>query len=65
MWSLLIALTLVASGIAIRWSERRRLAREARLRALVNPPYVSPGGPLPDFFHGHDWPVNPNRRSSR
>lgn len=28
-------------------------------------PLVSSGGRLPDFFYGHTWPVNPNRRSSR
>ncbi len=47
---LLIAFAVLSRLLQIRANRRASL------------PYISPGGPLPDFFHGHTWP-NPNRRS--
>lgn len=57
---------LIVGAVVHRLLSNRAYRREfEQIPFHMTQPYVSQGGDLPDFLSGHDWPVNPNRRSAR
>ena len=60
-----LALFLIAAPVAHRLVANHMRRRDALVAFVHADPYYTPGGELPDFLNGHNWPVNPNRRSAR